>query len=73
VEGTALHWHEFLGPNTHWNNIVPSVSNGQVLQGTLHSLTHTFRAEIYGTAWSHSHYSSQVAGGILGPFIVYGP
>ena len=37
------------------------------------SFTYTFRAELYGTSWYHSHYSSQYAGGAFGPMVVHGP
>ena len=35
--------------------------------------SYRFRADQYGTSWYHSHYSSQYAGGILGPMIIHGP
>ena len=35
--------------------------------------SYRFRADLYGTSWYHSHYSAQLAGGLLGPMIIYGP
>lgn len=37
------------------------------------TMTYTFRAELYGTAWYHTHYSSQYASGANGPIVIYGP
>ena len=39
----------------------------------LNQKSYRFRADQYGTSWYHSHYSSQYAGGILGPMIIHGP
>lgn len=37
------------------------------------SFTYTFKADLYGTSWYHSHYSAQYAGGLLGPMVIHGP
>ncbi|KAF6241145.1 hypothetical protein HO173_000939 [Letharia columbiana] len=37
------------------------------------SFFYTFKADLYGTSWYHSHYSAQYAAGIAGPTIIYGP
>ncbi|KAI9814972.1 MAG: hypothetical protein M1826_002104 [Phylliscum demangeonii] len=70
-EGTALHWHGFLQRATPWFDGVPSVQQCPVAPGA--SFTYRFKAELYGTTWYHSHYSSQYAGGLFGPLIVHGP
>ncbi|KAJ4421071.1 hypothetical protein N0V82_003975 [Gnomoniopsis sp. IMI 355080] len=70
-EGTALHWHGFLQTATPWDDGVPGVDQCPVAPGK--SYTYSFKAELYGTSWYHSHYSSQYSGGALGPIVVYGP
>ena len=37
------------------------------------SFTYSFKADLYGTSWYHSHYSSQYAGGLFGSMIIHGP
>lgn len=70
-EGTALHWHGILQRQTPWFDGVPSVQQCPIPPGK--SLTYTFKADLYGTSWYHSHYSAQYAGGLFGPMIIYGP
>ncbi|PSR87224.1 multicopper oxidase-domain-containing protein [Coniella lustricola] len=70
-EGTSLHWHGFLQTGTPWEDGVPGVMQCPVAPGK--SYTYSFKAELYGTSWYHSHYSSQYSGGALGPIVVYGP
>ena len=50
---------------------MPSVQQCPIAPGS--SFTYRFKAELYGTTWYHSHYSSQYAGGLHGPLIVHGP
>ncbi|KAI9710803.1 MAG: hypothetical protein M1812_007351 [Candelaria pacifica] len=71
VEGTALHWHGLLQKETPWYDGVPSVGQCPIAPGS--TFTYRFRADLYGTSWYHSHYSSQYAGGLLGPMIIHGP
>ena len=70
-EGTALHWHGILQRATPWFDGVPSVQQCPIPPGK--SLTYTFKADLYGTSWYHSHYSGQYAGGLFGPMIIHGP
>lgn len=70
-EGTALHWHGILQRQTPWFDGVPSVQQCPIAPGK--SLTYTFKADLYGTSWYHSHYSAQYAGGLFGPMIIHGP
>ena len=70
-EGTALHWHGLLQVGTPWEDGVPAVSQCPIASGK--SLTYSFKADLYGTSWYHSHYSAQYAGGLIGPMIIYGP
>ncbi|RFU79790.1 hypothetical protein TARUN_2384 [Trichoderma arundinaceum] len=70
-EGTALHWHGFLQHGTPWEDGVPSVTQCPVPPGK--SFTYQFKAELYGSTWYHSHYSSQYAGGLVGPMVIHGP
>merc|ERR1712137_1015821 len=50
---------------------VPSVNQCPIAPGS--SFTYSFQAELYGSSWYHAHYSSQYAGGLLGPMIIHGP
>ncbi|KAM0252819.1 hypothetical protein ACHAQJ_007558 [Trichoderma viride] len=70
-EGTALHWHGFLQHGTPWEDGVPAVTQCPVPPGS--SFTYQFVASLYGTSWYHSHYSSQYAGGLVGPIVIHGP
>lgn len=49
---------------TPWFDGVPSVQQCPIAPGK--SLTYTFKADLFGTSWYHSHYSAQYAAGIFG-------
>ncbi|MCJ1311797.1 hypothetical protein MMC25_005470 [Agyrium rufum] len=70
-EGTILHWHGLLQHGTPWFDGVPAVDTCPIAPGK--SFTYTFKADLYGTSWWHSHYSAQYADGLFGPMIIYGP
>ena len=70
-EGTALHWHGILQTGSPWEDGVPAVQQCPIPPGK--SLQYSFKADLYGTSWYHSHYSAQYAGGLFGPMIIYGP
>jgi hypothetical protein len=70
-EGTSMHWHGFLQTGTNQMDGVPGVTQCAIAPGA--TMTYTFRAELYGTAWYHTHYSAQYAGGAVGPIVIYGP
>ncbi|KAF2149087.1 multicopper oxidase [Myriangium duriaei CBS 260.36] len=70
-EGTSLHWHGFLQKGTPYYDGVPGVTQCPLAPGT--SFTYTFRADLYGSSWYHSHYSAQYAAGLFGPMVVHGP
>ncbi|MCJ1344383.1 hypothetical protein MMC31_002586, partial [Peltigera leucophlebia] len=70
-EGTSLHWHGILQRETPWFDGVPAVQQCPIPPGK--SLNYTFKADLYGTTWYHSHYSAQYAGGLFGPLIIHGP
>ena len=70
-EGTSMHWHGFLQTGTNHMDGVPGVTQCAIAPGA--SMVYTFRAELYGTAWYHTHYSAQYAGGAVGPIVIYGP
>lgn len=69
-EGTSLHWHGFLQKETPWYDGVPSVQQCPIAPGN--SFTYSFKADLYGTSWYHSHFSAQYADGLLGPIVVHG-
>ncbi|KAL9098110.1 MAG: hypothetical protein Q9163_006167, partial [Psora crenata] len=70
-EGTSMHWHGILQRDTPWYDGVPAVQQCPIAPGK--SFTYTFKADLYGSSWYHSHYSAQYAGGIFGPMIIHGP
>ena len=70
-EGTTLHWHGLLQKETPWFDGVPAVGMCPIAPGQKY--TYTFRADLYGTSWYHSHYSAQYSGGTNGPMVIYGP
>jgi FtsP/CotA-like multicopper oxidase with cupredoxin domain len=53
-EGTSMHWHGFLQTETNHMDGVPGVTQCAIAPGA--SMVYTFRAELYGTAWYHTHY-----------------
>jgi FtsP/CotA-like multicopper oxidase with cupredoxin domain len=58
-EGTSLHWHGLLQKETPWFDGVPAVQQCPIAPGS--SFTYSFKADIYGSSWYHSHYSAQYA------------
>ena len=70
-EGTTLHWHGIRQQGTEWMDGVPTVSMCPIVPGG--SYTYRFRANVYGTTWYHSHYSSQYVDGLWGALIINGP
>jgi len=71
TEGTSLHWHGFLQKGTPHYDGVPGITQCPIAPGR--TFTYTFRADLYGTSWYHSHYSAQYAGGLFGPMVIHGP
>ena len=87
-EGTSLHWHGLLQTLTPWYDGTPSVQQCPVAPGSSftwafqtsicwlrdwQTSSYLFKADLYGSSWYHSHYSSQYAGGLFGPMIIHGP
>ncbi|KAI4146536.1 MAG: hypothetical protein L6R39_003427, partial [Caloplaca ligustica] len=70
-EGTALHWHGILQRATPWFDGVPAVQQCPIAPGK--SLTYTFKADLFGSSWYHSHYSAQYAAGLFGAMVIHGP
>ncbi|PIA91585.1 Laccase-2 [Cercospora beticola] len=70
-EGTSLHWHGLLQKETPWFDGVPGVQQCPIAPGK--TFTYRFRADLYGSTWYHSHYSAQLAGGLVGPMVIHGP
>ncbi|EMC99909.1 hypothetical protein BAUCODRAFT_136452 [Baudoinia panamericana UAMH 10762] len=70
-EGTAIHWHGMLQKGTPWMDGVPGFTQCPIAPGS--TFTYRFQADLYGTSWWHSHYSSQYASGLAGPMVIYGP
>jgi FtsP/CotA-like multicopper oxidase with cupredoxin domain len=70
-EGTAIHWHGILQKGTPYMDGVPGFGQCPIAPGS--SFTYRFQADLYGTSWYHSHWSSQYGSGLIGPMIIYGP
>ncbi|RMX73769.1 hypothetical protein D0869_13271 [Hortaea werneckii] len=70
-EGTSIHWHGILQKNSVWMDGVPGYGQCPIAPGA--SFTYRFQADLYGTSWWHSHYSSQYASGLAGPVVIHGP
>ncbi|KAL9569834.1 hypothetical protein ACKAV7_005897 [Fusarium commune] len=70
-EGVSLHWHGILQKGMPWEDGVPGVTQCPIPPKK--SFTYQFLADLYGTSWYHSHYSAQVAAGLFGPLVIYGP
>ena len=71
AEGTSLHWHGLLQKGTQYYDGVPSVQQCPIAPDA--TFSYSFKADLYGTSWYHSHYSAQYSAGAFGPMIVYGP
>ncbi|KAH8888457.1 hypothetical protein GQ53DRAFT_843425 [Thozetella sp. PMI_491] len=69
--GTAIHWHGMHQAGTIGADGVPGVTQCPIAPGD--TMTYRFRATQYGTAWYHSHFSLQLAEGLVGPIIIHGP
>lgn len=60
--------------NTNAHDGVPGVTQCPIAPGK--TTTYKFRAAQYGTSWYHSHFSLQLATGLLGllgPLVIHGP
>jgi FtsP/CotA-like multicopper oxidase with cupredoxin domain len=56
-EGTSMHWHGLLQKDKPWMDGVPGVHQCPIAPGS--TFTYSFKADLYGTSWYHSHYSAQ--------------
>ncbi|ORY59529.1 Cupredoxin [Pseudomassariella vexata] len=70
-EGTAFHWHGNLQQETQWMDGVPGVTQCPIAPRS--TFTYKFKPDIYGSSWYHAHYESQLASGLIGPMVIYGP
>ncbi|KAK3116845.1 hypothetical protein LTR53_002339 [Teratosphaeriaceae sp. CCFEE 6253] len=50
---------------------VPGMTQCPIASGSC--FTYRFQADLYGTTWWHSHWSSQYGSGLAGPMVIYGP
>lgn len=66
-----IYRHGFLQNNNNQEDGVPGITQCPIAPGQ--SYTYTFKAELYGSSWYHTHYSAQYASGAVGPIVVYGP
>nr|POE62972.1 oxidoreductase ops5 [Quercus suber] len=70
-EGTAIHWHGLLQKETPYMDGTPGLVQCPIAPYS--SFTYRFKADLYGSSWYHSHWSSQYGSGLLGPMVIYGP
>lgn len=59
-----LKLYSILQRATPWFDGVPAVQQCPIPPGK--SLTYSFKADLFGTSWYHSHYSAQYAAGLAG-------
>ncbi|KAI0470081.1 Cupredoxin [Xylariaceae sp. FL0804] len=69
--GTAIHWHGIRQLDTNPSDGVPGITQCPTAPGE--TTTYRFRATQYGTSWYHSHFSLQLADGLIGPIVIHGP
>jgi FtsP/CotA-like multicopper oxidase with cupredoxin domain len=69
--GTTVHWHGIRQLGTPEMDGVNGVTQCPIAPGE--NFTYSFKAIQYGTSWYHSHYSLQLADGLVGPLTIYGP
>ncbi|KAI0398570.1 multicopper oxidase [Xylariaceae sp. FL0594] len=71
TNGTSIHWHGIRQLNTNLQDGANGVTECALAPG--HSKTYTFRATQYGSSWYHSHFTAQLADGVIGTIQIYGP
>ncbi|KAL9941995.1 hypothetical protein D7B24_006905 [Verticillium nonalfalfae] len=69
--GTSIHWHGIWQMNTNDQDGANGVTECPIPPGA--SKTYLFRMHQYGTAWYHSHFSSQYGNGVVGTIQINGP
>ncbi|KAK2625617.1 hypothetical protein QTJ16_004929 [Diplocarpon rosae] len=69
--GTAIHWHGIRHINSLEYDGVPGVTQCPIVPGD--TLTYKFQVTQYGSAWYHSHFTTQYGDGLYGPLIINGP
>ncbi|EEY14317.1 laccase-2 [Verticillium alfalfae VaMs.102] len=69
--GTSIHWHGIWQKNTNDQDGANGVTECPIPPGA--SKTYLFRMHQYGTAWYHSHFSSQYGNGVVGTIQINGP
>jgi FtsP/CotA-like multicopper oxidase with cupredoxin domain len=71
ISSTAIHWHGIHQKGSIGADGVPGVTQCPIAPGD--TMTYTFQATQYGTAWYHSHFSLQAGDGLVGPIVIRGP
>ncbi|KAK7419376.1 hypothetical protein QQX98_003328 [Neonectria punicea] len=71
LNGTSVHWHGIRQNYTNQNDGVTAITQCPLAPGE--SMTYTWKALQYGSAWYHSHFGLQAYQGIFGGIIINGP
>ncbi|KAK7425303.1 hypothetical protein QQZ08_008200 [Neonectria magnoliae] len=71
MNGTSVHWHGIRQNYTNQNDGVTAITQCPIAPGE--SMTYTWKALQYGSAWYHSHFGLQAYQGIFGGIIINGP
>ncbi|KPM35398.1 Laccase-2 [Neonectria ditissima] len=71
LNGSSVHWHGIRQNYTNQNDGVTAITQCPLAPGE--SLTYTWKALQYGSAWYHSHFGLQAYQGIFGGIIINGP
>ncbi|KAH7157936.1 multicopper oxidase-domain-containing protein [Dactylonectria estremocensis] len=71
LNGSSIHWHGIRQNHTNQHDGVVSITQCPLAPGQ--SMTYTWKAAQYGTAWYHSHFGIQAWQGVLGGLIINGP
>jgi FtsP/CotA-like multicopper oxidase with cupredoxin domain len=69
--GTSIHWHGIPQRNTNDQDGTSGVTECPIVPGQ--SRTYLWQATSYGTAWYHSHFSTQYGDGLAGAIVINGP
>ncbi|KAH6973725.1 Cupredoxin [Ilyonectria sp. MPI-CAGE-AT-0026] len=71
LNGSSVHWHGIRQNHTNQHDGVVAITQCPLAPGQ--SMTYTWKAEQYGTAWYHSHFGLQAYQGVFGGIIINGP
>lgn len=71
IEPTTLHFHGLYQNGTNYYDGSSRINQCDIPVGGEFKYNFTILEEQWGTYWYHSHYKSQYADGLFGPFIIH--